>query len=267
MTDKLAAITEELWPNELRGLATDVRRNFVKNYVENGGNGKAAYAAADPGNRFPIERASQILREPEIQAAVLAYSRSFLRGLAPLAVNGLKSLLENPGHADHLKAIRTVLERSDQVIAKSEVSVAVTMTADENSLALLKYLLSVGAGPAALQAALGASLPRYMAMLEPPKPSAEVDAIEGEFAVVECEARAPWSPQGDMVEPAIEAPEPAAALHTAEEHKPVETPSAVALHTCPRCRVNHAGNKKSCDACSAKQAEAKRIARASNVDW
>lgn len=156
------------WPPCFDMLATEEERRFVWAYVQNGGSAADAAKAAYACKSSNAARASagRCLARPRVQEAILVYSKIALRELAPLAVRTIKDLLADDDASVRLKTAKKILSRTDAIIQKTEL--AVTLSADDQAVSLLKYLLSVSAGQQALEAAFGAALPRYLAMIEAP---------------------------------------------------------------------------------------------------
>ncbi len=190
------ADNKDEWPIELHDLQDDRERAFVMLYVANGGHGaqaakEAGYECANAA--VAASTAYRLLNKvPRISEAVLNYSRKYLRSLAPKAINVVKEIMDSSTHSDRLKAARTVLERTDAVVQKSEVNV--NIKSDEQVIIeTLKADLAKGIARELLLAKYGpGGLDYYMGKL---------GAIDADFVEVEKNQKqltAPDDPDADM---------------------------------------------------------------------
>jgi phage terminase small subunit len=106
------------------------RRRFVELlFVGHNGHGRIskAYLAAgfkDGGAASVSACASRLHNDPAIQAAVQELAAKALRGLAPEAVDVLKTILLDPQNKDQMKAVSKILEHA--VPIEQKISVAHT---------------------------------------------------------------------------------------------------------------------------------------------
>ena len=119
-----------------KGLAalSEKRRKFViALYDEDAprkGDGLLIYAAMVAGYGTPTSSkkslsviANRIVHDDRVQAAVTEYSQRCLRAIPPEAIQALKSLIRDPKHRDHARAIAMVLDRSDPLVTNHNVKV------------------------------------------------------------------------------------------------------------------------------------------------
>ncbi len=141
MTSKEIAKPEnygELSP-EMAAL-TEMQRRFVSAYIAeviikpNGAPARAArlagYGAKGTSSKARenvVKQASDMLRDPtrntKVLAAIAVESRRMLRLGHPEAVAALYAVIRDPGHKDHVRAISTVLERTDPVTTRHDIAV------------------------------------------------------------------------------------------------------------------------------------------------
>lgn len=126
-------------------------RAFVNDPVEKGAQQRAAKAAGYSATSGPNlgRAANKLMNRPRVVAAILEESQLALRSLAPLALRGLKDLALNAKDpAVRLKALRTIIERTDQLVHAASVDLRVTderLDRDELTVRLLRELKGAGA--------------------------------------------------------------------------------------------------------------------------
>ncbi len=122
---KIADLTRDAWPIELRDLPNDKYRHFVLHYVANR-NGAAAARAAGMGTPDSTAEtfakiAYRHLCEDRVVEAIGALAKRQVRTLAPLAVQAIKETLEQSHNPQRLKGAAMVLDRTDNVVQKVSV--------------------------------------------------------------------------------------------------------------------------------------------------
>jgi phage terminase small subunit len=92
---------------------------------------------------------SRLSKRPHVAAAIASEAKRHLRTLGPKAVSGLQAVMNDPNHRDFLKAIRTVLDRSDPAVQVVDVK---HTHEDHDALAIeqLKTLRALGVAHAKL---------------------------------------------------------------------------------------------------------------------
>jgi phage terminase small subunit len=92
---------------------TDLQRDFVVEYVANGGIATKAAASAGYSQQSARQIASQLLNKPHIQEAIRREQRKKLYGLGSKAMSVIESILddENAPTGVRLDAAKTVLDR------------------------------------------------------------------------------------------------------------------------------------------------------------
>lgn len=128
-------IPEEFIGPKMQALATDKRRRFA--WIMGCGERSAADAARRAGFSDVKEgckvRASQMMHDPDVLAAIEEVARKVLLGLAPLAIRQARGVLEDPEHPAHARMIETILDRTGH-FAKTEHKVTVEHTLDTKEL-------------------------------------------------------------------------------------------------------------------------------------
>jgi phage terminase small subunit len=95
------------------------------------GHGLWSYAAAQAGYSAsnPAVLKSQgwrVAHDPKVIAAINEYAKLHVRTLSPEAIKALKGVLKDSRHRDHLRAITTILDRTDPI--ENKLAVAVEQT-------------------------------------------------------------------------------------------------------------------------------------------
>ncbi len=165
---KVAAIESEPWGQlspAMRALPNDRWRAFVNFYVwftftndrkDNYGAQTAAARQAGFGKpkSTPIAMAniaSRLMRDERIIAAVVDESRKYLRAGAPEAAKALLSLVRNPEHKDHARAVAMLLDRTDPIVTRQEIDVTHrTVDPDTEAIEELRALRQLGTSRAVL---------------------------------------------------------------------------------------------------------------------
>jgi phage terminase small subunit len=94
--------------------AMDARKTaFVREYVRNGGQGRAAAVAAGYGEAGAHVRASELLRRQDVRDAIQAEMFELVDRLVPMAMGVLAEIAADPDVAerDRLKAAEGILNR------------------------------------------------------------------------------------------------------------------------------------------------------------
>lgn len=110
---------------------TTLQRRFVVAWFVSGQREKAAHMAGyagEPGDNLLSVSAHQVWHNPRVQAAIIEYAKSSLKGLVPAALIALKSVIEDGGHKDRVKAVGMILNRvglhetTEQVVVHQQES-------------------------------------------------------------------------------------------------------------------------------------------------
>jgi hypothetical protein len=93
---------------------TDMQAEFAREYARNGGRGAEAARKAGFSARVADRYAYQLLEKPHVQAAILKEQRRLLQGLASLAIDQARAMLDNPQTPAGARAqiITAVLDRA-----------------------------------------------------------------------------------------------------------------------------------------------------------
>ncbi len=142
---------------------TEMQRKFVQHYLvevvvkPNGAPARAARLAgygakgtSSKAHENVVKQASDMLRDPtrntKVLAAIAVESRRMLRLGHPEAVAALYAVIRDPAHKDHVRAISTVLERTDPVTTRHDIAVTHKhIDIDAEGLEELKAARSLGA--------------------------------------------------------------------------------------------------------------------------
>jgi len=142
---------------------TPMQRSFVSHFLAevivkpNGAPSRAARLAGYGGKGTSskahtnvVKAASDMLRDPtrntKVLAAIAVESRRMLRLGHPEAVAALYAVIRDPSHKDHVRAISTVLERTDPVTTRHDIAVTHKhVDIDAEGLEELKAARSLGA--------------------------------------------------------------------------------------------------------------------------
>jgi hypothetical protein len=115
----------------MRALATDRQRAFVRALFDAPSkDGRVSWAARAAGYGTPTSSdkvfstiGARLHTSEPIQRAIAEHSARVLRGLSPSAIKALEDLIANPLHRDHARGIAMVLERSDPIETRHNVTV------------------------------------------------------------------------------------------------------------------------------------------------
>jgi hypothetical protein len=139
----------------MRALPKESWREFVYAYVTGApGHGALASAARAAGfgkKSTPTNVAKiawKLSQDDRIVAAIAECSRKIIRSGAPEAANALLSLIRDPKHKDHGRAVQIMLDRTDPVETRSHHTVDVTHTVldpDQEALEELRAARALGA--------------------------------------------------------------------------------------------------------------------------
>jgi hypothetical protein len=116
---------------KMRALANDKQRAFViALFTAPKKNGRITWAARVAGYGTENSTAeslsvigSRLHASDTIQAAIAEESHRRLRGLSPIAIQGLERLITTPEHKDFARGLAMVLDRSDPVETTHNVKV------------------------------------------------------------------------------------------------------------------------------------------------
>ena len=127
--------------NEQKGSdgLTHRQRDFVSNYVLNGGNGTLAALEAGYSKNGCGVRSWELLRKPEIQKVIQEQCRRFIAECAPCAIKVLKELAESASSESvKLGAANSLLDRAGyKHVEKLEISDNRTIEDVDRELAML----------------------------------------------------------------------------------------------------------------------------------
>jgi hypothetical protein len=162
-----------------RKALTQRQRQFVDALLDNGGNQTRAAISSGTDPKWARDYGSKLARNPKVIAALKEEADRRVRVSAPLAMDVLVEIMNNPTHKDRLKAAESVLNRSGLIVA-SVVEHNVThkgQTAPELLLKIKQMASQLGLDP---QKLLGRNVE-----------AAKI--IDAEFTVVEPDPFT-WSP-------------------------------------------------------------------------
>jgi hypothetical protein len=74
---------------------------------------KAGYGTATSSTRSLGNIAGRIIHDDAVQDGIKEHSHRVMRAIPPEAIRALKALIRNPDHREHMRAIATVLDRTD----------------------------------------------------------------------------------------------------------------------------------------------------------
>jgi hypothetical protein len=120
------------WGPAMAALPTDKQRGFVVAlFLAPKKRGALIHAARAAGygtgtstNKSLSVMAARLVADERVQEAIVEESRKRLRGLAPSAIAAIESLVNNPKHKDHGRALDMVLSRADPVVTTHNISVS-----------------------------------------------------------------------------------------------------------------------------------------------
>lgn len=140
------------WGPKMQALANDKQRAFVCALFDAPkAKGRliwaaraAGYGTATSTNKSLSVISSRLGQDERIQEAIAEESHKRLRTLSPGAIGALDSLIGNPNHRDHVRALAMVLDRSDPLQTTHTVRVEdvrpPSMEATEKVLARIEEL-------------------------------------------------------------------------------------------------------------------------------
>jgi hypothetical protein len=128
---QLIAEDAPAWGPKMAALPSDKQRGFVVGlFLAPAKRGRLIYAARIAGygsdassNKSIGVMAARLMADERVQAAIAEESQKRLRGLAPGAIVALESLINDPKHRDHGRALDIVLSRADPVATTHNISV------------------------------------------------------------------------------------------------------------------------------------------------
>jgi phage terminase small subunit len=124
-----------LWDDRVRTFALIMAAG-----EENGAKAAREAGYSDAGEACKV-RASELMHNPAVLAAIEEASRSSLQWLAPRAIGAAKAILGDPKHKAHARMIEVVLDRTG-FFAKTEHKVTVEHTVDLKDLEALARRLA-----------------------------------------------------------------------------------------------------------------------------
>ena len=138
----MRALPNDRWRNFVRALVTDTKgHGAITRAARQAGFGKATTKAATLS-----KQAHLLSRDERVIAAIAEESRKVIRVGHPEAVAAVFSLIRDPKHRDHMRAVAAVLDRCDPVVTKHSVDVTHRHEdPDRAALEELKALRQLGA--------------------------------------------------------------------------------------------------------------------------
>jgi phage terminase small subunit len=156
---RLADLTEGEWPAELRSLTSDKRRLFVLHYLNHRNGARASreagYLPEEATAEDHTQNAYKLLHDEGICDAIIAMTKRQLRSLAPEAINAIKETLQTTFHKDRMRAAAMILERTDSVTQKVDVTHTHKFDPIKITLDELSRLKLANASKEAIMLALG----------------------------------------------------------------------------------------------------------------
>lgn len=182
-TNQIAELTEGEWPAELRALPTDKLRLFTLNYLNHRNGARASreagYLPETATAEDHAQNAYKVLHRQDVCDAIIALTRRQLRALAPNAINALKNAMDKPFGPEGIRAALAVLDRTDSVSQKIDVTHTHKTDHEAEALNQLRSLRALGVARDKLIEVFGAfGLERLEAKLLP-------EPIDAEFSEVE----------------------------------------------------------------------------------
>jgi phage terminase small subunit len=129
---------------------TEKQRRFVVAWFVTGQREKAAHMAGyagDEGTNLLEVSAHQVWHNARVQAAIIEYAKSALKGMVPIALHGLKTIMEDGGHKDRLKAISMTLNRTGLHETTEVQHVHTNETREEQLMRITEKARSLGLDP------------------------------------------------------------------------------------------------------------------------
>ncbi len=136
------------WGPAMAALPTDKQRAFVVAlFLAPMKRGALIYAARAAGygtddstNKSLGVMAARLMADERVQEAIAEESHKRLRGLAPRAIVAIESLVNNPAHKDHGRALDMVISRADPVATTHNVRVSDDRLSPNAGMAMEKVL-------------------------------------------------------------------------------------------------------------------------------
>lgn len=145
---QIADMTRGEWPAELRALSSDKRRMFVLHYLNHRNGARASkeagYLPETATAEDHAQNAYKLLHDETVCDAIIAMTRRQLRTLAPEAINAIKETLATPFNKDRMRAAAMVLERTDSVTQKVDVTHTHVLDHEGEAVAQLRSLMALG---------------------------------------------------------------------------------------------------------------------------
>lgn len=188
MSDKeIATLTRDEYPPEVRDLPNNRMRLFVLHYVrcQNAARAskEAGYLPETATSLDHAQRGYELLQRQDVCDAIISLTRKQLRSLAPAAIGALKEMIEQPGRdAARVRAVTTVLERTDAAVSKLDVHHTHTFDPIKVTLDEIVRLQTANASRDAIMLALGLQsdfeLDHYLDLLAKRAPVIDADFEE-----------------------------------------------------------------------------------------
>jgi phage terminase small subunit len=184
----------EHWGPAMAALSPRQRAYVLALMVEKPGHGAltAAARAAGYGNREGTTTpktmaviAQRLQNNDKVIAAIAEMTKKIIRSEALASIETVREIRDDPLHKDRLKAAMVFVDRVDPVETRHNVEVThKVVNHDQEAVDTLRYMRSIGASRAALEAHFGfTGLSRYERLLAI-EDAAKSAAIEGDFTVV-----------------------------------------------------------------------------------
>jgi phage terminase small subunit len=176
----------------MKALPNDQWREFVYQYViQPAGHGALVAAARAAGygqNSSPANLAKiawRMSRDERMIAAIAEESQKIIRVAGPEAANALLSLVRDPTHREHGRAVALVLERTDPVTTRHDVNVTHKIIyPDTEAIEELRALRTIGAPREKLIELFGQNGLDRIERLEAAHRADTAKVIEGDFTEV-----------------------------------------------------------------------------------
>lgn len=153
---------------------TTLQRRFVVAWFVSGQREKAAHMAGyagEPGDNLLSVSAHTVWHHPKVQAAIIEYAKAALKTLVPASLLALKSVIEDVGHKDRVKALGMVLNRTGLHETQEVIHDHRTETREEQLMRITEKATALGLDP---KIVLGGAA----AFIKPAPEAIDVDAVD-----------------------------------------------------------------------------------------
>jgi hypothetical protein len=134
---------------------------------------------------------SRLMHDDRMMAAIAEESRKMLRAAAPEAVKALQSMVRDPEHKDHARAVAMVLARTDPEIQQHDMHVVHRIIdPDQEALEELRAARALGATREKLLELFGGNYLPRLERLEAQEAERSSKIIDGDAVEIEPERAA-----------------------------------------------------------------------------